>query len=67
MLRAYIYFQAASATLTVNTAVILNAGTAAVNPVAVAAAIIVVTTAAITAPAAVIIVAITAATAGEQW
>lgn len=67
MLRAYICFQAVSAALTVNTAVILIAGTAVVNPVAVAAAIIVVIIAAITVPAAVIIVAITAAIAGEQW
>ena len=52
MLRAYVCIQAASATLTVNTAVILTAGTAVVNLVAVAVVIIVATTAAI---------------AGEQW
>ena len=66
MLRAYIWFQAVSATLIVNTAVILTAGTAVVSPVAVAAAIIVVITAVIIAPAAVTVV-ITAAIAGEEW
>ena len=50
-------------TVTVNTAVILTAGTAVVSLVAVAVVIIAV----ITAPAAVIIVATTAAVAGVPW
>ena len=68
MLRAYICFQAVSATLTVNTAVILNAGTAVVSLAAVAVAMttIVVITAVTTAPAAVTVVII-AAIAGEGW
>ena len=58
MLHAYIWFQAVSATLIVNTAVMVTAGTAVVSPVAVAAVII--------APAAVTVV-ITVAIAGEEW